>query len=387
MTTVNFSHNLQSGSPTLNGTAGSLIGVLDAALVSGFGLQTATITVASGVATLTTPLAHPFEVAQIVLVAGADNTALGGRKRVLTRTTTGITFAAAGVADGAATGSINVKVAPAGWAKEFSGTNKAVYRAPASADGCRLYLRVDDTFGRNARVVGYESMTDVDTGEGPFPTTTELSGGGWWPKSNSADSNARAWTVIADDRGFYLHMGSGNANGYSGSVWGFGDFSSYKSGDAFASLLASTNSDQSGLQSNLGESFDYLTQDSVYVRCARSFTGIPGAISLRKSPESFARQNVGASGAGTGLVATYPNGPNNGLILSRIALSEDGICWRGNTRGAYITPQNCHASFTRGTIIDGAGDMAGRKLIAVKCGAPAGTVSAGVMFFDVTGPW
>lgn len=71
MTTVNFSHNLQSGSPTLNGTAGSLIGVLDAALVSGFGLQTATITVASGVATLTTPLAHPFEVAQIVLVAEA----------------------------------------------------------------------------------------------------------------------------------------------------------------------------------------------------------------------------------------------------------------------------------------------------------------------------
>lgn len=385
MTTVNFSHNLQSGSPTLNGTAGSLIGVLDAALVSGFGLQTATITVSSGVATLTTPLAHPFDVAQVVLVAGADNTALNGRKRVLTRTTTGITFAAAGVADGAATGSINVKVAPAGWAKEFSGTNKAVYRAPASADGCRLYLRVDDTFDRNARVVGYESMTDVDTGERPFPTSTQLSGGGWWPKSNSADSNARAWTVIADDRGFYLHIGTGNANGNSGSVYGFGDFASYKSGDAYASMLASTDNDKSTNGSGEGSALEYVS-NSHYLRCARSFTGLAGAILLRKTPEFFMNSDT-SSGAGYGVVTTYPNGPNNGLILSRLVLSEDGVCLRGNTRGAYITPQNCHASFTRNTIIDGAGDMAGRKLLAVKCGAPAGTSSQGVMFFDVTGPW
>lgn len=385
MTTVNFSHNLQSGSPTLNGTAGSLIGVLDAALVSGFGLQTATITVSSGVATLTTPLAHPFGVAQIVLVAGADNTALNGRKRVLTRTTAGITFAAAGVADGAATGSINVKVAPAGWAKEFIGTNKAVYRAPASADGCRLYLRVDDTFGRNARVVGYETMTDVDTGEGPFPTSTQLPGGGWWPKSDSADSTARAWTVIADDRGFYLHMGTGNANGDSGSVWGFGDFASYKSGDAYASMLASSEDDRSAHWGVLVYALEY-TSNSQYLRCARSFTGLAGAILLRKTPEFFMNGDA-ISGAGYGVVTTYPNGPNNGLILSRIALSEDGVCLRGNTRGAYITPQNCHASFTRNTVIDGAGDMAGRKLLAVKCGAPANTSSQGVMFFDVTGPW
>lgn len=384
MTTVNFSHNLQSGSPTLNGTAGSLIGVLDAALVSGFGLQTATITVASGVATLTTPLAHPFEVAQVVLVAGADNTALNGRKRVLTRTTAGITFAAAGVADGAATGSINVKVAPAGWAKEFTGTNKAVYRAPASADGCRLYLRVDDTFGRNARVVGYESMTDVDTGERPFPTSTQLSGGGWWPKSNSTDSNARAWTVIADDRGFYLHTGTGNDAGGSGSVWWFGDFASYKSGDAYASMLISASDDQSANGSAIGNSLEYVS-NSHYLRCARSFTGIAGAILLHKTTELF--RSEGNSGAGYGLVTTYPNGPNNGLILSRIVLSEGGVCLRGNTRGAYITPQNCHASFARNTIIDGAGDMAGRKLLAVKCGAPAGTSSQGVVFFDVTGPW
>lgn len=385
MTTVNFCHNLQSGSPTLNGTAGSLIGVLDAALVSGFGLQTATITVASGIATLTTPLAHPFDVAQIVLVSGAYNETLNGRKRVLTRSTLGITFAAAGVTDGAATGSISVKVAPAGWAKEFTGTNKAVYRAPVSADGCRMFLRVDDSVGRNARVVGYESMADIDTGEGAFPTALQLSGGGWWPKSNSANSDARAWTVIADDRGFYLHMGTGNSNGDSGSVWGFGDFASYKSADAYASMLAAATTDQSENSGGEDASLEYVS-DSHQVHVARSFTGLSGAISAIKMPESYRNSNAN-SGAGFGHIKTYPNGANNGLILSRTVLTEGSTCLRGSVRGAYIAPQNCHASFTRNTVIDGAGDMAGRKLLAVKCGSPVATSSRGVMFFDVTGPW
>ena len=385
MTTVNFCHNLQSGSPTLNGTAGSLIGVLDAALVSGFGLQTATITVASGIATLTTPLAHPFEVAQIVLVAGADNATLNGRKRVLTRSTLGITFAAAGVTDGAATGSISVKVAPAGWSKVYSGTNKAVYRAPVSADGCRMFLRVDDSVGRNARVVGYESMADIDTGEGPFPTALQLSGGGWWPKSNAADSNARAWTVIADDRVFYLHMGTGNSNGDSGNVWGFGDFGSYKSADAYAAMLVASTTDQSASGYPDGFALEYVST-SHQLRVARSFTGLSGAISATKMPESYHKSDT-SSGAGYGPVTTYPNGANNGLILSRIVLTEGSTCLRGSVRGAYIAPQNCHASFTRNTVIDGAGDMAGRKLLAVKCGSPAGTASRSVMFFDVTGPW
>jgi ABC-type glutathione transport system ATPase component len=177
MTTVNYFHNLQSGAPQLDGLAGSGISVLDAALVNGWGLQTATIVVSGGVATLTTPVPHVFELQQVAMVAGATPAGLNGRKRVLSRTSSTITFAAPGEPDGAATGAITVVLAPAGWEKVFSGTNKAVYRAPATPDGCRMYLRVDDTVGRNMRVVGYETMGDVDTGGMPFPTGTQLSGG------------------------------------------------------------------------------------------------------------------------------------------------------------------------------------------------------------------
>jgi hypothetical protein len=68
-------------------------------------------------------------------------------------------------------------------------------------------------------------------------------------------------------------------------------------------------------------------------------------------------------------------------------ITEPAVCYRGNLRGLYVAPQNCHLSFSRNTIIDGAGDMAGRKLLAVKCGSAAGTGSQGVVFFDITGPW
>lgn len=382
-----FLHNLQSGAPQLDGLAGSLIGILDACLVSGFGLQAATITVASGVATLTTPLAHGFELHRVVEVAGATPSGLNGRQRVLSRTTTAITFDATGIADGAATGSITVKLAPAGWSKVYSGTNKAAYRSN-NVSGSQTFLRVDDTVGRNARVVGYETMSDVDTGEGPSPTAAQLSGGGWWPKSNTASSAARAWTVVANDRTVYLHTGCGDSAGVSGSVWGFGDFSSYKMSDAYACCIFCASSDVSadGSSNQLGaiETVRQAFDNSAYLQ--RSFSGMSGAVFSRQMPESYLR-NDSISGAGYGAVTAFPNGPDSGLVLSRKTLFEPSVCLRGVLAGAYLTPQNCHANYSRNTLQDGSGDLAGRKLLAVKCGSAAGTSSQGVMFFDVTGPW
>ena len=382
-----FLHNLQSGAPQLDGLAGSLIGILDACLVSGFGLQAATITVASGVATLTTPLAHGFELHQVVEVAGATPSGLNGRQRVLSRTTPTITFDATGIADGAATGSITVKLAPAGWSKVYSGTNKAAYRSN-NVSGSQTFLRVDDTAGRNARVVGYETMSDIDTGEGLFPTAAQLSGGGWWPKSNSATSAARAWTVVANDRTVYLHMGCGESAGVSGSVWGFGDFSSYKVGDGFAAMLVEAGSDVSASGGRHENSVENSQQslNVLNVRIARSFSGLSGAVAARQIAESYTHSDNN-SGAGFGWQTTFPNAADNGLVLSRKVIFELGSCVRGVMPGAYLTPQNCHASYSRNTIQDGSGDLAGRKLLAVKCGAVAGTSSQGVMFFDITGPW
>lgn len=388
-TTVKHFHSALPGAPTLSGTAGSLIAVLDACLVDGFGLKTAdSVVVSGGIATATFSTGHSFEPDVIALVAGATPSGLNGEKRVLSTTTNTVTFDATGITDQTASGTITVKIAPAGWAKPFSGTNLAAYRS-TDVTGTRMFLRVDDTGTTNARVVGYESMTDVNTGLRGFPTAPQLAGGGFWPKANAANATARAWTVIADNRGFWVHIHTHTTSpGISGSVWGFGDFESYKAGDPYACAVFGSYSDVATSAANQGGAIENGSTSGVAGPYApRSFTGLGGSAQLYHLPESyFGVSALSGTGAG-GAVAVYPNGPNNGLLLTRKLVAENNIALRGIVRGALVAPQNCHGAFTWRDKVDGQGTLAGRKLLAIKCGSPAGTVSQGVVFFDITGPW
>lgn len=387
-TTVKHFHSAMSGAPTLNGTAGSLIAVLDACLVDGFGLKTAdSVVVSGGIATATFSTGHSFEPDVIALVTGATPAGLNGEKRVLTTATNVITFDATDIADGTATGAITIKIAPAGWAKPFSGTNLAAYRS-TDPTGTRMFLRVADGT-TTARVVGYESMSDVNTGVRAFPLDTQLAGGGYIPKANDASATARVWTLIADSRGWWLHTHTSTyLPGLSGSVWGFGDYDSYKSGDPFACALQCSLADTSGSGYASVEVAEYNGMGSLAGPfTARSFTGLGGSVQLGQGQESHAAV-TGTSGAGTNTMApAYPNGPNNGLILSRKLLVEMGVALRGVSRGLLLAAQNCHAHFNWRDKVPGQGQYAGRTLMAVKCGSPAGTSSQGVVFFDITGPW
>jgi hypothetical protein len=141
---------------------------------------------------------------------------------------TAFTFAITGIADQTATGTIAAKRAPAGFEKAFSGTNLAAYRS-LDVEGTRLYCRIDDTATNSARIRGYETMTDVSTGEGLFPTDAQISGGGHVYKANAANRN---WTLFSDGRMIYFFCDStGNAAWTGGFV--FGDIGSYVAGDAF----------------------------------------------------------------------------------------------------------------------------------------------------------
>lgn len=397
MTSVKHFHSAMTGAPVLNGVAGSLIAVLDACLVNGFGLQTATsVTVASGIATATFPSGHSFEPDTVALFAGATPAGLNGEKRILSTSTNTVTFSATGIADGAATGTITAKLAPAGWEKAFSGTNLGAFRS-LGVESTRMYLRVDDTGTTNTRVVGYETMSDVNTGVGPFPTATQISGGGWWPKANAANATARAWTLIADSKGFKFHIHTlgaavGSVNhGVSGCIWGFGDFSPLKPGDAYACSLQCSTSDQS-TNTNGGGGIGHIEycnspspNSGPYF--PRSFTAIGGAVSGTHAPSENFSSGAASGSANQPQAPTYPNGPNNGLFFATKLLLEPNVCRRGIDRGVYVVPQNCHAYFNWRDKIDGQGELAGRKLLAIKCGSPAGATSQGVAFIDITGPW
>src|SRR5574343_273566 len=390
-TTVKFLHSAMTGAPTLSGTAGAMIALLDACLVNGFGSGTVdSVVVSSGVATVTRSAGHPFEVGSVTLMTGATGswTGLNGEKRVLSKTATTYTFDATGVSDGTATGTITHKMAALGFAKPYSGTNLAAYKSPNILSP-GAYLRVDDTGTVNARVVGYEAMSDVNTGTGPFPTNAQISGGGYWPKAVSADATARSWILVGDDRGFilYLHYGSWNAaltsvSNTSASVH-FGDFESVKSPDPYASSLSCATS---SITSSAGASdFSYCNSSSsttVASYAPRSFSGVGSAAGFVRSSLILAGANSGYMSGANGIL--YPNPADNSLHVAPIYLGEapsGSWVYRGKIPGIYFSPMLIGTSaFGHRDTVSSVTGLSGRTLLALCNGT-------GVLFVDLTGPW
>lgn len=388
-TSVKFVHSAMSGAPALAGQAGSMIGLLDAILVNGFGLKSVdSLVVAGGVATMTISTGHSFEPGAVALVAGSSVTggnanALNGEKKVASTTTTTVTFDATGVADQTATGTITAKVAPMGWTKEYAGTNLAVYKSSdVTSTGCRL--RVDDTGTTSARVVGYETMSDVNTGTGAFPTNTQQSGGLYWMKSDVASSATRPWIAVGDGKIFYIFAFINSSTTNSCAQLAFGDPLPTKSTDAYHCIISG------GAISTtvVGQAHDLSFVDGVNgvnngLFCPRSYTGVGAAVAMRKSfPLIGGGTGSIHSGAGGGL--NYPNAADGGLyVVPCYATEHAASVFRSTIPGLLMVPQNVNSAFASKDIVTGVTGYAGKILKAVQCGGSG----AGVFFVDTTGPW
>lgn len=391
-TSIKFFHDALPGAPVMSGQAGSLIAILDACLVNGFGLKTVdSLAVSGGIATASISTGHSAVPHTVVLVSGATPAGLNGEKKVITTTTNTITFDATGISDQNATGTITLKLAPAGWEKAFSGTNLAAYKsANPSASGC--FVRFDDTGGQTATFRGYESMTDVSTGSGIFPTDGQESGALLAMKSTAADATARKWFVIANDKMAYIGLsrfGGVNAGRYAGIY--FGDIISRKSADPWrfavhgsdsSPTLAPTagNNPFASSDGNNLAGINYLPRDS---------SGAGG--SIKYTVHSLQINNSGYV-SGNGAIP-YPNPADNGLILTPIVIIESTAkTLRGELPGLLLCPQNaanriCPDGSSLGAFITDVPSLPGRTILAVPMaygGAP-GTFAPG--FIDLTGPW
>lgn len=390
---IKFIASTMRGAPVLSGTAGALIGVLDACK-DGFGQVTATsVTVSGGIATANLPAASSFDPYTIVLVAGATPGALNGEQRVLLGATSSSISWATAAPDGVATGTITIKVAPIGLTKLFSGTNLAAYKfTDITATGC--VLRVDDTGTTAARVRGYESMTDISTGSGLFPTDIQQSGGGYWPKSSVASATAIPWAIIASPTGLHyinaFYFGGG-ASSLGQSGWWFGDIKSRKAGDGYnCALIASTSAnDTFGTVScrSAANGGSWL---------ARSYSQIGGSANFGKmSPVLSTSISLDNTFSGfDALCGVYPNGPDGALVLSPVQILEGATIasqvWRGTLPGVYHSPQQILAqAFSQGQIVEGTVDLAGHMLYAAMGRASTSPLSSlnGATFYDITGPW
>lgn len=388
-TSVKFFTDEMAGAPVVSGTAGALIAALDACLVDGFGSKTATSLVVSG-GTATATFAGGASAAQpqsVILVAGVTGgmTDLNGEQKVLTVSSTTVTFATA-LADGTASGTISFKMAPLGWTKVYSGTNKAVYK-PSAVEASSALLRVDDSGTTSARVRMYESMTDIDTGTNPAPTDAKVSGGLYWWKSDTASGAARRYTIYGDGRNVYVGLAPYTSNIHT--IFAFGDLDSYKSGDAYCGFICGAAS--AVTTSALGNLLSQDPDNSETLQIMRSHTGLGVAVT------STRRAVCGSTGGGSGAdtrMGVFPAPSNNGLFLSRMVAGQQLFSTngpRGLFPGIFYVPQSGTGGgvFSRGTIVDGTGEYAGKKIYAVpQTNASLNTaVQDNASFFDVTGPW
>jgi len=387
-TSVKFFHSGLPGAPVLSGTAGSLISVLDACLVNGFGVAAvASLVVADSVATATISAGHAAEVGGVVLVSGATPSGLNGEKRVLSvgAGNTTLSFDGAGVANQTASGSISLKLAGAGWVKAFSGSASAAYKSSnVAATGC--YLRVDDTGTKVARVIGYESMSGISAGSGLFPTAGQRSGGSYWTKSSAADATARSWSLAADDRGFVLAIAYSLSLPLGGALTAFGDLVPAKSGDAWACCLSGYAADKSAATPGDTNDFAVLRAAADELYLPRSHTAVGSAVQAYKAFPLIAPGVTTGFASGNGTLQ-YPNAPDAGLYFTDLLIFEPfQNCLRGRWPGLYCCPQTLpFGLFQPNARLPAVENLTGRELRALTFGAGSGTNAT--VFVDTTGPW
>lgn len=388
-TSAKFFSSSHPGAGVLSGTAGSLQDILKSHLVDGRGAGAVeSVVVASGVATATYAVGHPFVPGSVALLANAVQAGINGEHRILSTATKSVTFASPGVPDGAATGSITSKLAGAGWQELFAGVSlNVIALTSGSMESTGGVLRVDDTGDKNARVMAYESLSDIDTGLGAAPQPAQVPGGLWWPKSSAATSAARPWMLFADAAGFLLAVApEASAGGHFTLLWA-GDIHSLKSGDAYKFLLTGNQSDQTSGGDVPGGCVGYSSRTGrVGAYILRASTGVGRAVGVQRTGSHHtgpdAARYAGTEGYGVG---AYPNRANNGLLVGGLEIYADGL--RGIIPGLLHPFQDVAQAFVTGGVVDGTDDLAGRSLVAVRVGPPQSYSARGTVLVDATGPW
>lgn len=242
-----------------------------------------------------------------------------------------------------------------GWTKPYTGTNKAAYRSPAGTN--QFYLRVDDSAANFARIVGYEAMTDVDTGTGPFPTAAQVSGGLYLDKSTATAT--RAWKFISNGTMFYLFI---QANGTNWFLTAFGDFTSYKSGDVYGTCIIAQTASGTASQ-NAATVVTALASVTAGHYIARAYTQIGSSKQFGKFTDSVRNNNSSAIGV-NGM--TYPSPVEGGLHLAPVWMAEGAEGIRGLLPGLWA-PMHARP-LTDGDTFTGVGNLSGRSFEAFDFG-------------------
>lgn len=391
-TEVILLRSTDTGAPVLTGQAGSLITLLDACLVNGYNSKTITITRSGTTATATCATAHGFAADGVkVQISGASEAEYNGIFLISNVSTNTFDFTVTGSPATPATGTITAKMPALGWTKPFSGTNLAAYRGDAASTG--MYMRVDDTNTIHSLVRGYETMTDINTGTGLFPTVAQMASGTYWIKSTTADSTARAWVLIGDGYEFFLFTNSASSALHVRKGFHFGDPKSEMVADPYGCLIiGDVGTSNTGSWPENNTYFHALTNNNSSVSAlsyaghyyARAYTQTSGSTPAAKFGPSAILMGSNSTTATMGAVngMTYPSPVNNGLYISPVYVT-DYFGLRAQLKGLWCP---AHARPLGDNFILSAADSPiARRLYAIS--TPYNNYTPGEVHIDIDGPW
>ncbi len=368
--TVTVYRSTDAGAPPLDGTAGSFVDVLDWCLVSGAPTPAGwTIEFTSG--DLRSYRQGSLTVTAVVTGLGGTWTVSGNHEESFyeglrihiegdTGGGDGVYTTVSATNNGANTDIVVSQTIPGGSAADgvlFSNNS--------------LYFGVDDSGTTLARIRGFETMTaagvSVASGTGPFPTDAQTSGGSYISKSQNATSDPRAWTVIADDRAFYIWINRfanyGDIN-YSGGPIGSAQFGANFFGDIYQPVelvtipddyatLIMTEANGSGSGSRIGENSINTGAALLGHFLARSYTQAGTSQATDKNAWNFFAQDTWLGG-GAGY-AMFPNLTNGKIPFMRVYCLDGGGTnimrglipgmWSG-AQHRFIEQQGVQLSFT-----------------------------------------
>jgi hypothetical protein len=260
--------------------------------------------------------------------------------------------------------------APCGWLKAFSGTNTAAYRS-SDTGSTQCVLWVNDTGTRDTYIRGYKDMTDISTGENPYPTIAQYANGLCLYKSNH--STARTWTLFCDKRSIYFFCNPQDIGDQWRGGMTFVDINSYGAVRGYNSLIIAATAGG-------GQNDTYRLSNSTGGYLARSYTNLEADASVLCTRYSHPKTGGGLGPTGVTGWQGYPAPVDSRLHLWPVE------AWVG-TANAYglmpglLNPIHITTSLPHGTIIENPRGLPGRTVFIQRMAhAYFGAI-------DITGPW
>lgn len=372
------------GAPVVSDAPGSMLTALQTLLVDGWGaLPATTVTVADGIATLEFASGTFAQYAVIEVTADAP-AGLAGRYRVLDAPTANSCRIACGAAAGAYSSGIQVRYASAGgWARVFydSARKIAAYRSTDML-GERKYFRVDDSGAVAAAVVGYASMTDIDTSIGAFPNGTGSQPAAMYLQRRYSGSGAVKYIAIADSRTAYV-AACANPTYESAALCGFGDMAA-DGRQGFAAFVAGA---RTAAGSPYAGSVDGVGGTGRNLPLAQTPDG--ASMSYMVMPRPFAGSASLRSGVDTTFGAVVNTFNGQPWLSPRVVVDPTSGALVARVRGVFHVPQTVLSGvFARGDVIPVMINGEVRFAIAVLASSVDSLDAAdAVSFVDITGPW